>query len=1019
MTRIAIFLIAFSLDAANVYYVSSAGSDSNPGSQGSPWLTLAHAVGLMQCGDTLNVVANGSFVNDGGNVNLPAFANCAATNTIQSSALAQFAAAGYRTNPTIDNANYGKLTFTGQGITITPGVWTFNTSFGYASISLNASTSVFTVASPNGLSTYARLVNGSQVELEVNSEASNYGGVVYPSVVSPGGVNFLTHYYVVNCGSGPVGSRGYPQTCGQVNSNFQLAAAPGGSPISITSCGAYCATTVTVDPSGSCTTGQIQYNTTDSTPWGCANGSSWTQTYSPFMVVGFTVAADTSASTLTIPINFGPGTLSEGTAIALSTAGLQLFGTLPSPLQVDAIYYVENLSGNTFQVALTPGGTPITLTSIGTGMINLASTAIASNWAFRGLEMTPNGNNFPVYFFLLGKGSETSIYGMTSHNEVDRCYLHDNPPAQGIVHAIVDNGTFLNIHDSWIIGADNGEAQAIQGTMSLGPTTITNNFLEASGEVSLYGGDWSPYGQANSHKIFSGNYFYKPPIWKIGTGTVPATGACLYDATDPTHAGGEWWKDTSSGLVYQCNSSGTWGSTVSSFPAQTYVIKNMTEHKNGRYFTYTGNLYNYSIAQDQSGQLWNNSMEYGDSPGAANDHITIMNNVGYNSLKFMTRATQCGLTSNAVCPILPGTHATVNNLLVTNPLVCGTNFAPLCGFRGGDQAQVGGVAPYFNGDLWNHNTIYQQDSYPFTNITPMYAPTPTGACPPYNPIPVNQVSYQNSIVPGDFLGDCNSAGVLIASNYSNSTFLRNALKGATGNYSNVGPSNTWTGAAFPTSNAAIGYINGTGGMAGNYQLAPTSPYSAQNPSATQLSDDGTDLGADIDLINMATSGAAAGTPTWDQQAGLRVDAGSGQVVFRYTSPTVDVCTATVYGAPARIPANQVAVVADSSANSLSNANARELYVSGVQPATRYWYKLACGGGVLMVGNFLTRAAGHQNLQFSFDWSTPTPMQYSSSRNMSSAVSLPAATRQYIPVAANSLVYVQTGVVGPMTMLIAP
>jgi hypothetical protein len=150
-----------------------------------------------------------------------------------------------------------------------------------------------------------------------------------------------------------------------------------------------------------------------------------------------------------------------------------------------------------------------------------------------------------------------------------------------------------------------------------------------------------------------------------------------------------------------------------------------------------------------------------------------------------------------------------------------------------------------------------------------------------------------------------------------------------------------------------------------------------------------------------------------------VDAGSSQVVFRYTAPTADVCTATLYGAPARIPANQVATSADSAATSVSNANARQLYIAGVQPTTRYWYKLACGGGVSMVGNFLTLAPGRHILQFSFDWSAPTAMQYSSSQNMSGAVSLPAATRQYIPVAANSLVFVQTGVAGPITMLVAP
>src|ERR1700728_3581971 len=67
---------------------------------------------------------------------------------------------------------------------------------------------------------------------------------------------------------------------------------------------------------------------------------------------------------------------------------------------------------------------------------------------------------------------------------------------------------------------------------------------------------------------------------------------------------------------------------VASIPGNSSArtIKNMTEHKSGRYFPYSGNLYNGSYAQAQSGEVWNNSMEYGSGPGAANDHITVMNN---------------------------------------------------------------------------------------------------------------------------------------------------------------------------------------------------------------------------------------------------------------------------------------------------------------------------------------------------------------------------------------------------------
>jgi hypothetical protein len=279
----------------------------------------------------------------------------------------------------------------------------------------------------------------------------------------------------------------------------------------------------------------------------------------------------------------------------------------------------------------------------------------------------------------------------------------------------------------------------------------------------------------------------------------------------------------------------------------------------------------------------------------------------------------------------------------------------------------------------------------------------------------------DNLLLGNFQGDASAiGGGTIANFFTNSIFSHNALRaGTSSNYGSVGSGNLWDNASFPSNNAAIGYVNGTGTIAGDYHLAPTSPFSAANPSATLLSDDGTDLGADIDMIRMATSGAVPGTPSWDQQMGLRVDPGSSQAVFRYTAPTTDACVATIYRAPARISANQVASVAESSANSVSEGFVREIYINGLGSGTRYAYKLTCGGGVVLVGTFVTRPSLRQHLEFNLNWSAPTPVLYSSSRNMSSPVSLPPATRQVIPVNGDSVVYVQQGAGGPITMLIAP
>jgi len=300
----------------------------------------------------------------------------------------------------------------------------------------------------------------------------------------------------------------------------------------------------------------------------------------------------------------------------------------------------------------------------------------------------------------------------------------------------------------------------------------------------------------------------------------------------------------------------------------------------------------------------------------------------------------------------------------------------------------------------------------------MTSGSPTGSCV-FGPI-TKLETYLNNIIPGDFAADCFVRGQMVSQYFSNSTFSNNALlKGTSSGYGSVGATNSWSATVYPATNSVINYVNADGTINGDYHLAPTSPFSAESGCATLCSTDGTDLGADIDLVKMATSGAIPGTPPWDEMYGLGVNPGSTKLLFSYQAPTTAACTATIYSAPARITANQVASVADSAASSISDVLTRQLYISGLSVSTHYWYRLACAGGVLMVGDFFTRAAGSGTHTFSFDWSTPTAMRYSSSADMSSPTSLGTATHQAIPVAANSVIYAQVGTTGPITVLIAP
>jgi hypothetical protein len=964
MKRLLIVLLSTTLHAAT-YYVSSTGNDSNAGSSGSPWLSVGQSVLKMGCGDTLMVVANGSYVS--GDANLPYFANCNSTTSIQSSKLDQFRPAGYRTNPATDSAAYGKLLLGAQGINATV------EHHGAGACLISAlSSNTFTLAFCNGF--VANMANGQQILFQLDSQGFNS----FTSTSS--NLTILQKYYVINCSS-----------CGATGGTFQVAATPGGQAIA-TNC------------TGTCNVGALNL-------------------VQPLQV-------NTSASTITSPDALVG--MSNGTPIYFSASGLQLntlttpTSALPAPLQLDTKYFIVNLSSRTFQVATSPGGTPITLTTIGTGPFKMSDARAPNNWAFRGLELKQDANR-QLQGFVFGDGSETSVNGMVHHMEVDRCWIHehatDEGTAEGLTRGIADNAAFGNYHDNYIAGMSRGEAQAIQGTGSPGPTLILNNFLEASGENTLYGGNWPSSGISNANKLFQGNYFYKPPAWKItntcfggGACTGAASGSCWYDATDPNHAGGEWYR-SAAGQNYRCGSNGQWATTGASLPATLYTVKNMAEHKSGRYFTYSGNVFNYSWVSAQTGQVFLFAQEEGSGPGIANDHITAINNKASHYNNFATFISHCvPLVIPCQSTLLPREYAITNNIGTSDKNACGLLFSTTpqsCQ----NHAWTFEYDGYGATDLlWNHNTLVSGDglSYPWDVVAAYF----TGGITAPGGQLLDRWIYKNSIAGYDFAGDSASCGSVIATYFTHSVIDRIANPNNTcASYTSVGATNTFTNRSARANFAAVGFTDLAGG---DYHLTTSSPFSAGCSSGCSFTaDDGTDLGADVDLVNMATSGVLAGTPPWDVQAGLQVTTGSTKLVFKYQAPTAAACTATIYSAPARISGNQAASVADSAASSISDGLARQLYISGLTASRHYWYKLACGGGVLLVGDVFTRAAGSGTSQFTFDWNAPTAMQYSSSANMSSAVSLPPATRQFIPVAANSVVYAQAGAGGPITILIAP
>jgi len=801
MRRLTLFLLSAGLLPAGLhaatYYVSSTGNDSNPGTLASPWRSIQGSLNQMHCGDTLNVLANGNYVVGDGT--LPYFAGCGTTTTIQSSKWSLFTPAGYRTNPTNDGPNYGKLQMSSG---IIPAVEShgaaggaYETSGGgyHCFITTILGGSTLSYGCDNGNS--MNLSNGAQIEFEINNS-----GTAAQTNIFDGVLKVLRKYYVVNCFSCNNSSTG----------KFQVSAAPTGPAI----------TGLT------CTAPLCQLNS--------GNG----QTY-----VSMPLQVTAGSSTITSPDAPGSGLgfdtiWQNGTPITFTVAGYQVFGTIPAPLEIGVVYYVVGLSGRTFGVAATPGGTPIIITNIGAGPLYASNINVPNNWAFRGLEMTEVAAGNPVYGFIqAGSGAEANAIGMVHHIEIDHCYIHDqindpNPPARGIG----DNGMFVNIHDTYIAGMLLGESQAIQGASSPGPTLITNNFLEAAGEVSLYGGGAPASGTTNANKLFQGNYFYNPPSWKVTTGNIDPVGSCWYDTTDPLHSGGEWYDNTATPQWFQCGNDFVWHTTASTpyhcnggtqFCGNP-LFKDFTEHKSGRYFTYTGNVYNYKWVQAQAGEAWNNSNEAGSGPGWADDHILITNNAVFNVYTGWVRISQCGQNPITLpCPFPPGSHSTVNNLIVTTPLACGVDGGTIgCG-----EQTIQSVTQFNSGttvqsDVLLHNTAFVPDTG-WYQLPAAFRGGGSNDCVNF-PTILNLAAWRNNLWSGDFVGDCVNSGLELLVYFKNSTFSNNAFHASTGNYTNVGATSSWTSTVYPANNGVIQYVNGDGTSTGDYHLASSSPYSAAN-----------------------------------------------------------------------------------------------------------------------------------------------------------------------------------------------
>lgn len=158
----------------------------------------------------------------------------------------------------------------------------------------------------------------------------------------------------------------------------------------------------------------------------------------------------------------------------------------------------------------------------------IATAPGAHGYRFVGIEfgISPDVvTNSGIVVF--GSGEQTSLADVPHDLVVDRCYVHGTPSAN-VRRGVVLNSASSAVVDSRIdeIHSPVEDSQAIIGWNGPGPFKITNNYLEAAGENTMFGGaDPRIQDLVPSDIEFRNNYSTKPLEWRIG---------------DPEYAGRDW-----------------------------------------------------------------------------------------------------------------------------------------------------------------------------------------------------------------------------------------------------------------------------------------------------------------------------------------------------------------------------------------------------------------------------------------------------------------------------------------------
>jgi hypothetical protein len=165
---------------------------------------------------------------------------------------------------------------------------------------------------------------------------------------------------------------------------------------------------------------------------------------------------------------------------------------------------------------------------------------------------------------------------------------------------------------------------------------------------------------------------------------------------------------------------------------------------------------------------------------------------------------------------------------------------------------------------------------------------------------------------------------------------------------------------FVEAESGAGFVGAT-----DSRLAPGSAFSAGNQSPQLLSSDGTDLGVDMDVLEMYTKAAIQGAEPMMERLKIAIDSGTSQAVIGFLQPSEASCSVRIYASHVRSAANLVADTNSSERQSagrqgnITDAGNVQFLAGAIEPLSpdhTYTFHVDCGS-IWAIGDFKTRKAG--------------------------------------------------------------